>query len=245
MAGDLGALCISMQTLGDVTLVLPVGVLDMSTYGRLRDHLFKTAADHPSMVLVDIDQLRVPASSSFSVFSSVANQAAEWPGVPIALLVRDSRRFAELRASPLARFVSLYPTLNAALDAEGVPPPRQSVIMELSRHPYVAHDARQFVQDACHRWGVGDNGAAVLVAGELVENAVRHTEGSVRLRVELRWGRLAVAVSDESPRPAAICERTAGEMPALGLALVARVATAWGCTPTGDGKIVWAVLRLV
>jgi anti-sigma regulatory factor (Ser/Thr protein kinase) len=82
---------------------------------------------------------------------------------------------------------------------------------------------------------------AVEVATELVENAIIHAGTELRLRLELHNDRLAVAVSDGSPREAVLCEGN-GE-PAGGLRLIAELATAWGCAPdAAGGKVVWAVL---
>ncbi len=82
-----------------------------------------------------------------------------------------------------------------------------------------------------------------MVATELVENALGHTESTPRLRLELRRGRFTVAVADDDPLPAVLRERLTRTEPGLGLWLVVRVARRWGCARSwSGGKVVWAVL---
>lgn len=86
--------------------------------------------------------------------------------------------------------------------------------------------------------------AAVLVASELVANAVAAEPGQmVTLGLELRAGRLRIAVLDTSPLPPAAGEAAPGELTEAGrgLLLVAALACRWGWhrVPTG-GKAVWA-----
>lgn len=65
---------------------------------------------------------------------------------------------------------------------------------------------------------------AELVATELVENALRHTDSAPRLRLELRRRRLSVEVADESPRPAVVREGLDLTETGIGLRMVAKVA---------------------
>ncbi|WP_328454193.1 hypothetical protein [Amycolatopsis sp. NBC_00438] len=56
---------------------------------------------------------------------------------------------------------------------------------------------------------------------------------------------LTVAVSDDSPRPAVLQDRSGLRAPGLGLRIVADAARVWGSSPRwSGGKIVWAVLAL-
>jgi hypothetical protein len=85
----------------------------------------------------------------------------------------------------------------------------------------------------------------VLVAGELVGNAVAHARTSWRLDLRLDGLGLTVAVRDYDYRGLLVplaCS-TAGRRE-HGLFLVASISRAWGVSPTENGKSVWALLPL-
>ncbi len=88
---------------------------------------------------------------------------------------------------------------------------------------------------------------AVLVASELVTNAVLHSGcaagETIELAAELHRGRVRIAVhdpgrSDGEPRSAEVPPAHGG---GLGLRLVERVALRWG-VERPDGRLVWAEL---
>jgi anti-sigma regulatory factor (Ser/Thr protein kinase) len=87
---------------------------------------------------------------------------------------------------------------------------------------------------------------AVLLASELVTNAVIHARTELRLRVELRGELLHLAVRDGNPwqlRPATIPDPEAEG--GRGLWLVDQLARAWGVNRHPDGgKVVWCTLTL-
>ncbi len=91
-------------------------------------------------------------------------------------------------------------------------------------------------------------GDAMLVATELVNNAVLHSactaEDLLDVRVT-RNGRLRLCVIDPggSGREAKIAERPV-ELGGLGLKIVDRLADDWGSCRNGQGHEVWAELRL-
>ena len=74
---------------------------------------------------------------------------------------------------------------------------------------------------------------AALVASELVPNAVVQARTELELLVELRDARLQVAVRDQDPNLARILAAKDGIGRGLGLVIVERVATAWGCARRG------------
>ncbi len=115
--------------------------------------------------------------------------------------------------------------------------------LELESDPRMVVAARQFVRDRLEAWEATDHlEAAVLVASELVTNAVLHARTSITLRVLCQNGTVRVEVRDENTRvpvPSACPpDATSGR----GLALVAALAGAWGIDHTSDGKSVWAEL---
>jgi hypothetical protein len=71
--------------------------------------------------------------------------------------------------------------------------------------PTAARAARTFVREVCRAWRLDAPDAtvvdrAVLVANELVANAVIHAHSDLWLRLELRADRLFVAVRDRGPK---------------------------------------------
>jgi anti-sigma regulatory factor (Ser/Thr protein kinase) len=87
---------------------------------------------------------------------------------------------------------------------------------------------------------------AVLVASELVTNAIVHARTELRLRVELRGDLLHLAVRDGSPRLLRLVTVPDPEAEGgCGLWLVEQLARAWGVNrhPEG-GKVVWCTLTL-
>ncbi|MFJ8211056.1 SpoIIE family protein phosphatase [Streptomyces sp. NPDC096033] len=104
-------------------------------------------------------------------------------------------------------------------------------------------DARYALRQALRDWGMADLADDVeLAAGELLVNALLHTDGGAVLTMEVLpepVRRIRLWVKDRSsvwPR-----RRTPGEAATTGrgLLLVDALATHWGVESRGDGKAVW------
>jgi hypothetical protein len=96
--------------------------------------------------------------------------------------------------------------------------------------PTAAQAGREFVREVCGRWGLeGLADPAALLASEFVTNAVLHAHTTLQLRVELRGPRLQLAVTDQDPELTRVQAARDGAGRGLGLLVVDRVATAWGC----------------
>jgi anti-sigma regulatory factor (Ser/Thr protein kinase) len=110
--------------------------------------------------------------------------------------------------------------------------------------------ARAFVQQVCHSWELDSPDAtlidrAVLLANELVTNAVIHANTDLVLRLELRGDRLNIAVHDGSPRLLRAVASDPHAPGGRGLWLVEQLAHAWGVSRHPDGgKVVWCTLQL-
>lgn len=80
----------------------------------------------------------------------------------------------------------------------------------------------------------------ILVASELVGNAVVHTDDAVDVRWDVEADAVLLRVDDASsqlPSPRATSDTATG---GRGLAIVAALAADWGVRSTAHGKQVWA-----
>lgn len=114
----------------------------------------------------------------------------------------------------------------------------------LAPDPSAAAIARQVVDDACRAWRLNHvRDAASLVITELVSNVVRHAGTQMEISLTASPGALRLAVRDGSPllpSPASVGGSLAET--GRGLLVIRALAVAWGAAPSGDGKVVWAVL---
>jgi anti-sigma regulatory factor (Ser/Thr protein kinase) len=85
-------------------------------------------------------------------------------------------------------------------------------------------------------------GAAALVTGELVTNAVQHTHATVRVRVERLADHVRVEVSDRSsPRPNGSDHLGSSNG---GPPLVGRLCDRWGVAEADGERSVWCTIPL-
>jgi len=105
---------------------------------------------------------------------------------------------------------------------------------------------RQALAGLCDRgWAAGD---AMLVATELVSNAVRHSHAAmddeldVRIHREVDSLRISVRDPGTSGQTARLAER-ADPWGGLGLLVVDQLCSSWGSQRHSDGYEVWAELR--
>ena len=83
---------------------------------------------------------------------------------------------------------------------------------------------------------------ALLLANEVVTNAVRHARPPIQLTVRVVGNMVRVEVTDGSPDLPSV--RPAGPAAPFGrgLPLLDALAEAWGADPCGPGKVVWFTL---
>lgn len=121
--------------------------------------------------------------------------------------------------------------------------------VRLPGQPETAAEARRRVHEVLAFRGVPAGtdaaGAAVVVAGELVTNAVQAGPGGpITLCLVFRAGILRIEVHDAAPgEPAVVAEAGLGEG-GRGLALVAGLASSWGWYPLPGGKSVYATIQI-
>lgn len=245
MSSPLETLRVTARTVQHSCVLTADGVLDSSTYLQLREAIVKAALDEPRAVVVDVSGLEAPAPSAWSVFTSARWLVDTWPAVPIHLVCdHDEGRDAVAR-NGITRYVHIHPTVDAALDAlVDVRGTRLRTRMELPAAPCSLRMARGFVAQRLTEWGVGSLVAvATVIVNVFIENVLQHTAEAPALVLETDGSTVAVSVRDGSPHLAARHEDSfRGGEQISGLAIVASISRAWGCTPTLSGKTVWAVV---
>jgi anti-sigma regulatory factor (Ser/Thr protein kinase) len=106
--------------------------------------------------------------------------------------------------------------------------------------------ARRRVHDALAAWGLGHlHDTAVLLASELVGNAVRHTQDGglgLELRLEAAGGWFRIEVTDRDPMLPRPRSPSGMDESGYGFVLVEALADKWGAHETAGGKAVWIEL---
>jgi len=120
----------------------------------------------------------------------------------------------------------------------------QQCRVRLAAGPAAAGEARGQVRAAIRDWGLPvDQDVAVLLASELVTNAVMHETGvTVTLGIRCGRGRLRVDVYDTSPSFPVVTVAAGDAEAGRGLMLVEALAAEWGFYRTPAGKAVYFTL---
>lgn len=245
MGRPTSSVVVSADTAGTVCLLKVDGVLDSSSYHRLRDAVIKAALDEPQAVLVDVDGLDVPASSAWSVFTSARWHVSIWPDVPIILVCGHPGRRRAIARTGVTRYVPVYATTDAAMAAvSDGHRARRRARTELPASLASLRRARQFVAEQLADWSHDELiPVATVIVNVFVENVLQHTTSAPVLILESDGSMVTISVQDESSTTAARHEDPyRGGERVSGLAIVASVCRAWGSTPTPSGKTVWAAL---
>lgn len=114
----------------------------------------------------------------------------------------------------------------------------------LTTGPLAAGEARGQVRAAIRDWGLPvDPDVAVLLASELVTNAIMHETGeSITLGIRCLRGRLRVDVYDTARSFPVVTAAAVDAETGRGLSLVDTLATEWGFYRTPAGKAVYFTL---
>jgi anti-sigma regulatory factor (Ser/Thr protein kinase) len=116
--------------------------------------------------------------------------------------------------------------------------------------PESAKAAREFTAATLRNWHLDPLiSDAVLIASELVTNAISHGSQQDAEPVELTWSyqvsRLICVITDRGAEPPVAAPAGADAESGHGLQIVGTLAAAWGWTMLGTGeKAVWAALHL-
>ena len=112
--------------------------------------------------------------------------------------------------------------------------------LTLGRHPSEVERGRRHVADACRAYDGEVACTAMLLASELITNALEHGSGAITVLVTTRPDQVRVEVTDESPMRPTARTANAEDENGRGLLIVEHLATAWGMEPLPDGgKSVW------
>ena len=228
------------------------GSIDLFSASQIQRALVKDLGEEPFALICDLVGVDTLDPVCATVFATVANHpSSRWPATSFLLCGAQPSVAEILGLLTVPHFLQLYASLQDALDAAVARPPylRDELVLAPSRT--VAASARAFVRDLLGYWQLAlpDNTVvdrAVLLAGELVTNAVVHARTELRLRVELRGELVHLAVRDGSPRLLRLVTIPDPEAEGgRGLWLVEQLARAWGVNRHPDGgKVVWCTLRL-
>lgn len=190
-------------------------------------------------VLVDVSALRLTWSPAVQVFPTALVSVGGWPRAHLVLFGAEAGLSETLHARRVSETVPLAPDYAAGLRLLGQRPPAVVRHLDLEQQLSSARRARLFVATACNDWqfdAIRDD--AVLVASELVENAVLHARTACRLALCLDVLGLRISVRDYRLGQL----NTLRPKPGHGLFLVSSVSRQCHVSPTEDGKTVFALL---
>jgi signal transduction histidine kinase len=116
--------------------------------------------------------------------------------------------------------------------------------VRLTREPAAAAEARGHVRAVIRAWQVPvDLETAVLLASDLVTNAIRHGSGAtVTLAISCSRRQLRIDAYDASRSLPAAMDGPAGKEIGPGLVLIAALSTEWGSYRTPAGQAVYFTL---
>lgn len=221
------------------------GPLRVDTAPALRAAVHKCLAAEPRAVIVDttgvdrLDDLAVVA------LATLARAAAAWPGIELIVLAPDRAVRDRLAAMAVSRYLPVAADRDQALALAGAGPFPTVAKQALPAGPNAVTEAREIVRGQCMQRGLDALAeAAEVITSELVGNAILHACPPYLFAVRMRGRFLHLSVRDGAATAVRSGAEPSSGTGGRGLLLVDSLATAWGVTPTGDGKIVWATLAL-
>jgi anti-sigma regulatory factor (Ser/Thr protein kinase) len=105
-------------------------------------------------------------------------------------------------------------------------------------------DARDLVSRTMREWGLRHlMNDMMLIADEMVANAVRHARTPLRVELRRSGERVVLEVTDSNPEEPRLIVSQPGEFGHRGIFLVDAIATRWGTRRIDGGKVVWAEVK--
>jgi hypothetical protein len=219
-----------------------VGQLDASSAATLRATVLKCLADEPPAIVLDLKDLSCHDNAPLTTLTALARAAAAWPGIPFVAHSVAPDVVGRLRAMAVTWSVTVVPDAVAAATHLSRTRSPASVRVDLTSSGDLAQ-VRETARQVCQRAGRSAIADTVeVVVTELATNALCHGTGIRTVIISASPYHVHVAVRDGSvdvPRVRDASEDEHGR----GLRIVEALSTAWGSTPTRDGKVVWATVR--
>ena len=124
--------------------------------------------------------------------------------------------------------------------------PTRAARYEVGGDEQAVRAARHFVNATVRSWELGADAAdnAVLVASELVTNALVYGKPPVELRLHSTVDHLVVQVLDGVAYLPQRMQPSLNDERGRGLQIVSELSGAWGARPTPTGKAVWCALPI-
>jgi anti-sigma regulatory factor (Ser/Thr protein kinase)/anti-anti-sigma regulatory factor len=242
---------IQRSTQDGCLIVAFTGSIDMFSVSRVQRELLKDLSAEPYALICDLTGVDNLDPVCATVFSTVANHpASRWPTTSFLLCGAQPPVAEILGRLQVPHYLRLYADVDQAIDEAVARPPYLRDELRLAPTPTAAAAARAFVRDVCLYWQVALSGAtvierAVLLANELVTNAVIHSGTEIRLRLELRGDRLHIAVRDGGQGLLRLVAPDGRSEDGRGLWLVEQLASAWGVNRHPDGgKVAWCAIGI-
>jgi hypothetical protein len=243
----MSTLICQVQSRLPVAVVAMFGTLDTTSAARMMVALRDVVADAPIALIVDAAHLVVASEKALHAFGDLVRQSRLWPGTGVTLAgaAPETARMIRSVTDDVELFDSLAPATAAAITLPV--PPRRSIVLQPDAN--APAESRRFVQTVCAEWGIRRlANLTELISSELVTNAVMHARTPMNVTLRLLDDRLSVDVRDSDPRPmfrpSPDAPGAPGDEHGRGLLLLDAMATAWGSSPTGNGKVVWANIKL-
>ncbi|NUR29162.1 MAG: hypothetical protein HOV83_25540 [Catenulispora sp.] len=217
------------------------GEFTRADHGTLRQAVAKCLADAPATIILDLHRV---GSADRLLPNALATEERRAEREDVALVcVLNEELAATVRRAPIARFLTIYPTVQAARALVADAPTRRWLHLTVGDHPSAVVQCLNEVGAACRAWGIWNVQDEVQnITTELVGNAIEHTGGRAEVTLAFRRGLVRIGVHDPGGR--LLLPPANGDASAHGLGRVAAYANAWGVHKTVGGKLVWATVRV-
>jgi serine/threonine-protein kinase RsbW len=119
--------------------------------------------------------------------------------------------------------------------------PIRAALVHLGPEVSSLGEGRRFVAKTLREWNVDEDTIepVMLVANELVANAIVHAHSSPVLSLEDAGLDLLLRVADDGPNLPVARRATPGDEGGRGLMLVEALSDRWGVDPSESGKSIW------
>ncbi len=222
------------------------GRIDLASVAQVQRTLLKHISKQPTALICDLAGVSYLDPVFATVFSTVANHpASRWPTTNLLLCNARPQVATVLARVQPSHLLALYDTLQEALAAARARPAHLREELRLTPIPTAAGVAWAFVREVCQAWQLARPDEtlldrAVLVANELVTNAVVHAESAPRVLVHVRPTVIHVEISDDSDAIPVVKHADPHDTSGRGMAILGGLSDRWGSRRrSGGGKTVW------